>query len=393
MSLFPFSCTRHLGVFLTCLVLAVSLTGCSRGDPRRAFYSLLLSIDLIRGPEEGDFLGKVTPAPILDRRLIQISGKTLEADFYWPQVQGVRPGLLLNHGLIDTGKDDPRLVWLARRLAQAGFVVMVPDFRGMRNFRVGIEDVEEIVNAFHYLGTLRRQVDTDRLGMMSFSYGAGPTLIAAADRRIREKVKFIVTFGGYYDLKSVVSFLITGVYPGEEAGIKRSPPASAKWLFVLHNLQLVENPEDRSFLERIARRKLRNEKAKVEDLASRLGEEGGLIYRLLTSRDPAMVSRLLDQMPPRLKRYLDDLSPKRIISRVDATLIIAHGEQDSMIPYEESVKLVNAFAERGRVTWAILKFYGHTNPRASGSPSTEDVSLYWSDFRRFYSLVYALLGQ
>lgn len=375
-------------------MLAASLSGCGRGDPRRAFFSFLLSIDLIRGQEESGLLGRVTAAPILDRRLVRLSGKTLTADFYWPQTTEARPGLLLNHGVIDTGKDDPRLVWLATLLARSGFVVMVPDFRGMRNFRVGMEDVEEIVGAFQYLGTLKRQVDIERLGMMSFSYGAGPTLIAAADSRIRARVKFVATFGGYYDLRSVVSYLITGVYPDGDKGVRRSPPASAKWLFVLHNLQLVENSQDRELLEKIARRKLRNERATVEDLSSRLGEEGSLVYRLLVSRDPAMVSRLLARMPPRLRRYLDDLSPKRIISRLDATLIVAHGERDPMIPYEESVKLAQGFSERGRkVFWAVLKLYGHTDPQAPGPSAANTPMLYWSDFRRFYSLVYVLLGQ
>jgi len=354
----------------------------------------LLSVDLIRGQEESGFLGRVTAAPIPDRRLIRLPGKTLATDFYWPQTKETRPGLLLNHGVIDTGKDDPRLVWLATLLARSGFVVMVPDFQGMRNFRVGTQDVEEIVGAFRYLGTLKRQVDTERLGMMSFSYGAGPTLIAAADPRIRAQVKFVASFGGYYDLRSVVSYLITGVYPDGDMGVKRSPPAAAKWLFMLRNLQLVENPRDRELLEKIARRKLRNERAQVEDFSSRLGEEGSLVYQLLVSRDPARVSRLLARIPLRLRRYLDDLSPKRIVSDLEATLIIAHGEKDPMIPYEESVKLAQAFSEQGKkVSWAVLQLYGHTDPQAPGPSAADAPMLYWSDFRRFYSLVYVLLGQ
>lgn len=383
---------RRPASILISLVLAGALAGCGRGEPRDSLLSLLLSIDLIRGEQAASLLARVTPAPILDRRRIHAAGKILDTDFYWPRTQGRRPGLLLIHGMIDTGKDDPRVVWLATLLARAGFVVMVPDFPGMQNFQVGPQEVAEIIGAFQYLGTLGRQVEVDHRGMFSFSYGVGPTLIAAADPRIRKKVEFVVSFGGYYNLADVVAYLISGAYPGAKAAVQRKPPAAAKWLFVLHNLSLLGSPADRAILEKIARLKIRNERAPVAGLAAQLGGEGKLVYRLLTRKDPQSVLRLLSRMPPRLKGYLDEFSPKRVVSRVGATLIIAHGKSDSMIPYEESVKLARAFARRGRVHWAIFQLYGHTEPLGAKGEGVSPL-LYLTEFRHFYSLVHILLGQ
>lgn len=392
MSSSPASFFRRPAAILVCLALAASLSGCGRGEPRNAFYSLLLSIDLVRGEEATSLLAQVTPAPLVDRRRIRAAGRILNTDFYWPRTTRRRPGLLLVHGMTEMGKDDPRVVWLATLLARAGFVVMVPDFPGMQHFQVNFQEVREILGAFQYLGTLGRQVEVDHRGMFSFSYGVGPTLIAAADSRIRKQVKFVVSFGGYYNLADVVAYLISGTYPGGNAAVKRTPPAAAKWLFVLHNPSLLGDPSDRGILARIARLKLRNEKAPVGELAARLGPEGKLYYRLLTRKNPREVLRLLRRMPARLRSYLNEFSPKRVVSRIDATLIIAHGEEDFMIPYEESEKLARAFAPRGRVHWAIFQLYGHMEPQ--GAEGRQDSPLlYLSEFHRFYSLVHVLLSQ
>ena len=59
-----------------------------------------------------------------------------KADLYLPSPEGKRGGILVNHGVIDTGKDDARLKRFATGLCQVGFVVMVPDLKGMRSFRI-----------------------------------------------------------------------------------------------------------------------------------------------------------------------------------------------------------------------------------------------------------------
>ena len=50
-----------------------------------------------------------------------------------------------------------------------------------------------------FLAEQATRVRPDRVGLMGISYGAGPTLIAAADPRIAARVDFVLSHGGYFD--------------------------------------------------------------------------------------------------------------------------------------------------------------------------------------------------
>ena len=141
----------------------------------------------------------------------------MEANLYAPAGDGRRAAVLLIHGVVETGKDDPRMIWLARLLARSGFTVLVPDFLGFKSLRLRVSDIGEMVDAVVYLRSLHQWVLPDRIGMIGFSYGAGPMLIAGADPRVEGRLRFVVPFGGYYDLVQVIKFVTTGYYQRGQA--------------------------------------------------------------------------------------------------------------------------------------------------------------------------------
>src|SRR3990172_3335342 len=175
---------------------------------KRGALALLILIDSVRPPEKA-VMGRLIAGPLKTKVTVPAAGnKVIHADLYRPKKEGRHVPLLLVHGVDAAGKDDERLVLLAGNLARAGFLVLAPDFEGMKTLHIRISDAEDVLGSFRYLVGSRHAAP--RGGMMGIGYGAGPVLLAAADPRIRDKVGLVATFGGYYDLRNVMLFGLTG---------------------------------------------------------------------------------------------------------------------------------------------------------------------------------------
>jgi len=327
----------------------------------RVFWSTLFLSELLNFESKG-WLGKWTPAPRI--RAVSYNGPNgpVTADLYLPQPGRPVPGILLNHGVVDTGKDDPRLRRFAEILCRSGFVVLVPDFKGMRSFRIAPSDVDEVQVAFENLIAMGKYTLPGSCGLFGFSYGSGPTMIAASRPVIREKVRFIVSFGGYYDLKNVLSYIATGNFEFEGRRYFRKPQEYGKWVFLENNLDLIASAQDRLVLQRILRVKLRDEQASVEPFLPLLGEEGRNTLALLSHSDPDQTESLVQRLPSEVRGAIETLSVAPALKRLKADLILAHGEDDDMIPYTETLRLAQAAPDPRRVYLQILKSYAHVDP-------------------------------
>ena len=327
----------------------------------RAFWSTLFLSELLNFESKG-WLGKWTPPPTVKEVSYAGPKGPVMADLYLPEAGRRCPGILLNHGVVDTGKNDPRLRRFAEILCRSGFVVFVPDFKGMRSFRVAPSDIGEVQVAFEYLVSLTKHILPESCGLFGFSYGSGPTMIAASRPIIKEKVRFIVSFGGYYDLRNVFSYIATGNFEFDGRRYFRKPQEYGKWVFLENNLDLITSAQDRLMLQRILKIKLKNEQASIEQFLPLLGEEGKNALALLSHTDPNQTEILLQKLPLSVLRSIEALSVAPALKQLKADLILAHGEDDDMIPYTETLRLARAVPDPSRVYLQILKSYAHVDP-------------------------------
>ncbi len=372
------------------LVLALVAAFLSAFPIKRAVLSALVLSELLNFDSRG-WLGFFTvPSQI---REVSYQGPLgiVKADLYLPQPGRRDSGILLNHGVIDTGKDDPRLKRFATILCQAGFVVFVPDLKGMRSFHISPSDIEEIQGAFEYFLS-REEIRRNSCGLFGFSYGAGPTIIAACRPAIRERVRFVVSFGGYYELKNVLSFIATGRFEFEGKGYFRKPQEYGKWVFLANNLHLIESAEDRVILEKILEIKLRDEKAPIDPFLPRLGEEGRNILNLLSHDDPAQTEAFLWKLSPPVQSSVEALSVAGVLKNLRANLILAHGEDDDLIPFTETLRLAQAAPDPRKVYCQILKTYSHVDPEQKPLSTKTLFTFYLPEGWKLYRLVYQLIG-
>ena len=364
---------------------------------RIAVLSLTLLLHLLAGEGFGKLLrGWRRRRPAVHTLAIAARGRQMAADLYTVRDGRPHAGLLITHGVLETGKDDSRLVALANELAACGFAVLVPELDGLKSLRLEMEESDDIVAAFRFLLSMD-EVDDTRSGLFGISFAAGPILKAAADPSIRERVKFVVSFGGYYDTVNVVRYLTTGrdEYRGHRH--VQPPEAYARYVFVKNVLAHMPEGKDRTLLSGLLNAIEREANATEAEAPAfspdQLTEGGRAVYELIRNRDPARVAGLMETTEPAVQDYLESLSLRPVVSQVKARLLIGHGDTDPLIPSTESLRLADALPDPGRVHVAILKVVSHVDTRLSVRSIREFLTSSLPSCCRFYGLIFRILKQ
>ncbi|CUW41397.1 Putative 2-hydroxymuconate semialdehyde hydrolase [Magnetospirillum sp. XM-1] len=264
-------------------------------------------------------------APIAPRSVAYPGGR---ADLYGQS----GPVLVLLPGAAAAGKDDPRLVRFAGALVGAGWRVMVPDLAGAKALTLSAADADEVARAV-------RHAPGDKVALAAISYAAVPAVLAALEADVAAKLAVMVAVGPPYDARRVIGFFTTGTWGGQ----RLEPNAYGKWVFVLSNARRLTDSGDRTLLEAIARRRMGDPGAAIDDLARRLGPQGVAVMALLDNADPERVAALIDALPPGIKDEIGrlDLSA-RDLSGFAPEMLVIHGRDDRIVPVGEGAALAAA---------------------------------------------------
>jgi dienelactone hydrolase len=274
----------------------------------------------------------------LEEVQIPFGGRTLAADLY--RSAHPRGTIVLVHGLSSAGRRQPDLARLARLLARRGPLALVPQFDSLAAFKQDGHEVAAIVAALDYAAGGARPV-----AVAGFSFGAGPALLAAAER---SHVRLAGSFGGYADLRAVIEYVTTGT--GAE-------PYN-RWKLLQLLAGLVGDARDRVGLDSIARARLANPLEDTRPREAELGPDGRAVLALVHNRRADAVKALLAGLSADAHAALDRLSPLPAMPRLRGRALIAHGLADSSIPYTESVQLAEAAGTQA----VILTTFHHTGP-------------------------------
>jgi pimeloyl-ACP methyl ester carboxylesterase len=351
---------RRAALIVPALLLALGLFTLSACSPARVIESWRVLHDIAAGPNPSTFK-EATPAPARVAVAYQVAGRAYGGDLYRPG-EAAKARLVLVPGAAEAGKDDPRLVAFAETFARARFTVLVPDIVNLRELKVAPSDVRAIADALRHLSSLDGPAPAP-LGLAAISYAAGPAILAALEPDVREELGFILAIGGYHDIEGVVTFFTTGHFreaPGQ-AWQRREPNAYGRWVFVRVNAPRVADARDRVLLASMAERKLRDLAAPVDDLAAKLGREGGSFHALLENRDPEAVPSLIASLPPAIRNDMAALDlARRDLTPLRANVILIHGRDDAIIPYTESAALAAALPE-GQASLCLVDNLAHVD--------------------------------
>jgi len=283
--------------------------------------------------------------------------------------------ILIVHGLNPTGKNSLDLMRISEALAQVGYQVFVPDLIEMKRQHLQPEEAVRIKSVFQFIGK--------DAAIACFSYGCGPAMIAAADPDIRDHVRFALAFGGYFDIRETLEFVVTG---------PESPIAYLKWVYLGANSDLVNDESDRTRLRTIAEHG-RGDDVLETDAAKKLSPEAKALLAVFLASTPEDFHARLDAAPENLQRRLEALSPSRFVEQIRAPLILVHGINDPAIPAQQSVEFAEAARAHGLdQSLTLLRMYGHVNPILPEIGLRNVFSFYLPETIRFLRVISHLIA-
>lgn len=311
--------------------------------------------------------------------------QALPATLYRPAgVTRPLPGWVVLHGLTRTGRAHPSLRKFASAVAAAGNVVLVPEIPEWCNLRVepalAVGTIREAVRALQR----RDDVVHDHVGLFGFSFGATQALVASADEETASLLSGIAAWGGYYDMRRVFRFGLTGLHEIDGVTYETPPDPYGSWIMAGNYLTLVPGYEDAAPVAEA-----------MHALAIEAGERGVYawdpVYDESKRRRRAELSlphrELFDMLAPETtvqRRDIDSLlelaeklaatalrvdpllDPAPWLPQVRTPVVFAHGRDDRLIPFSESIRLSRAAPADLVRSLSITALFQHSGGTQSG---------------------------
>jgi len=315
---------------------------------------------------------------------IPVRTGAIRARVFRPNGSPTRSALLVS-GVHPDGIDDPRLMSLAHELAATGVIVVTPEIDDLLHYRLTSRVTDTIEDAAGYLAARPEAFGADRIGMIGVSFSGGLTVVAAGRPSVRDRVAYVLSFGGHGNLPRVLRYLCSG----EGAPL---PPHDYALAVVLHQAADLAVPADQveslrhaveAFLAASTVHRTDPEKASemfsaLRSRAFDMPEPSATLLKHVNDRD---VAALGARLVPYLTQLGQDpaLSPDRSPAPV-APVYLLHGADDNVIPAIESELLAAHFRGKTRVRQLVGGFLTHVD--VSGRPGLKDawdMVVFWKD--------------
>jgi hypothetical protein len=277
--------------------------------------------------------------------------------------------VVLLPGVHRDGIDESRLVALAGDLAASGFSVITIAAPDLQRFRITPEVTDVIEDAVRWAAAERDLAPDGQVGVVGISFSGGLAIVAAGREAIRDRVSFLMSFGGHGDLARVMHYLCSGQVVGnlERARLSRRvlgadhvqvhPPHDYGVAVVLLTLADRLVPAEQvaplrdgiegfllaSSLDLVDKPRALAEFARMREYAETLPEPARTLMREVNDR---AVDRLGPRLLPAADALADHpamtaLSPERAPAVPAAPIYLLHGADDNVIPSVETVLLAD----------------------------------------------------
>ena len=197
-------------------------------------------------------------------------------------------------------------------------------------------------------------VDENEVGMAGFCVGASLMMVAAQDERIRDDVKVVNSFAGYYEAEDLIASVVSASRFYDEDSRPWEPDKLSVQVVRTHLLESIDDPVERATLA---------EAIENNSVApSNLSPEARIVYDILNAPDLETAHSLIDLLPSDSLETLRRISPSNNIDGLKAKVLVMHDRQDRLVPSEESQRLVDALQSRGDVHYTEFSFFEHLDP-------------------------------
>lgn len=316
------------------------------------------------------------------------------AQFYRPDGDFSRSVLLIP-GIHSMGINEPRLTALARDLAGSGVMVMTLALPDMQHYRLTIRSTDVIEDAVNWMAQRSNLAPDGRIGLIGISFAGGLSIVAAGRPSIRDKLAYVLAFGGHADLPRVLRYLATGD-EARVAGVKTVPPHDYGVAVILYQFAdqgivpmdqiapLRKGIETFLYASQLTLVDMNEANAtfeKAREYAKTLPEPARTYMTYVNDRN-------VKKLGPALLPYLGangvdspTLSADRAATLPAAPVFLLHGSEDSVIPTAESVLLADYLrSHRVEVHLLISELITHAEvDKSAAAAETLKLISFWAD--------------
>jgi hypothetical protein len=284
------------------LLLVALAIGVAVWHPARVAIQTLLLLPALFPSAPFDPLAALTAMPTREGSTSTYAAGTVETNLFRPASDGRHGAIVLLLGAGDLPRSD-LAVHFAEGLARLGVIALVPQSSGMLAERLTFDEVDAVRVSLDQLRG-RPDVDPDRIGLVGLSASGGLSIVAAGQPDLRDRVRFVNSFGSYDDARSLLIDVAS-----------RSIAVSGEvrpW-----------QPEPRT----------------VEVVANALAEAGidkAHQGELLDGTSRERAKQIVGALPTAVTQGLARVSPSTYLAQLHAHLYLMHDMDDSFIPFTES---------------------------------------------------------
>jgi dienelactone hydrolase len=307
----------------------------------------------------------------ITERLIEMSGKrqAFRARVYAP-VERSRQTVLLVSGLQPEGIDEPRVIDLARKLAQAKVTVVTPDIPELSRFEITPALTDRIEDAAVWLAS-SPLAGSNRIGLMGVSFSGGLSVVAAGRPSLRNRLLYVFSLGGHDDLLNVVGYFCGSV---EHMTSGQPRPHDYGVAIVLLSVARELVPPSQvppltaavrrflwaSYLTRIDQPAASREFAALRAMETTIEPPASTLLHYVNERD-------VEHLGPLLLPYLGAYAGAAALSPARSPLpsvpvFLLHGRQDNVIPSSESESLARRLHGHAPVRLLLTDLISHADP-------------------------------
>jgi pimeloyl-ACP methyl ester carboxylesterase len=309
---------------------------------------------------------------------------SLPATVYRPASAGALPGWVVLHGLTYTGRQHPSLVRFASAVAAAGNVVFVPDIPEWRALRVAPAVTVETIRAAVRALQSRDDVAHEHAGLFGFSFGATQALVASCDPDVRALLSGVAAWGGYCDLRRLFDFAMTGEHELDGVDYRVAVDPYGIWVMTGNYLTAMEGFEHAvgaaAALHDLALEAGRSGlyawdpafDATKATLRARLEPADLEVFDLIAPPttapppDPAHMRMLARRLAEAVLRVDPLMDPTPYLPRVTVPVLLAHGRDDRLIPFTETLRLRRALPPEIVRGCTITALFAHSGGTRAG---------------------------
>ena len=357
---------RRIGLVL--LVLAVAVVA---WEPTRVGLqtAVLLPNLLDAGPKPLSLFSEAPRRTAVEYRPGPEGGGPELAELWlpaWATADRKAGAMLLVLGVNNVGRNHPVVERVADALARTGVAVLVPDSRVLLEGRLEAGEVDGVVRAFELLAG-RPEVDAQRVGIVGFSVGGSLALLAAADPRIADRVRFVNAFGAFGDASTYLASAAAHAYRDESGSdVPWTPSPLAREIYLQFMLNQVADAGDRRALEGALGNDVLAAARPPPDPELRASLEtdaARTIHDLLTADSLADAERAIDALPAPSRAFIEGISPVRHVAGLRAGVYLMHDTEDHHVPFVESRALATALDGAGILrSHTEFRLFDHVQP-------------------------------